>query len=115
MTADYEEDMAYYNRNAAKITVEATEQSILLSFTTLCDQLRNQQQVLAAARTSLAIKQDSYAAAQLKYEQGVISHNTLMTALDALDEAADTVDTAAIDLFTYYNNYCWAVEHGILN
>ena len=115
MAANYEEDMAHYNREAAKITVAATEQSILLSFTALCDQLRDQQQVLSAAQTSLAVKQSSYAAAQLKYEQGIISHNTLMTALDALNEAADTVDTAAIDLFTYYNNYCWAVEHGILN
>ena len=115
MAAEYEEDMAYYNRSAAKITVEATEQSILLSFTTLCDQIRDQQQVLNAAQTSLAVKQSSYAAAQLKYEQGTISYNTLMTAQDAMDEAADAVDTAAIDLFTYYNNYCWAVEHGILN
>ena len=115
MAAEYEEDMAYYNRSAAKITVEATEQSIMLSFTSLCDQIRDQQQVLAAARTSHAVKQDSYAAAQLKYEQGVISYNTLMTALDTLNEAADAADTAAIDLFTYYNNYCWAVEHGILN
>ena len=113
--ADYEEDMAHYNRAAAKLTVEATEQSILLSFTTLCDQIRDQQQVLSAARTTLAVKENSYAAAQLKYEQGAISHNTLMTALDAVNEAADAVDTAAIDLFTYYNNYCWAVEHGILN
>ena len=71
--------------------------------------------MLAAAKTTLAIKQDSYSAAQLKYEQGTISYNTLMTALDTLNEAADAVDTAAIDLFTYYNNYCWAVEHGILN
>ena len=115
MAAEYEEDMAFFNRAAAEITVEATEQSVMLAFTTLCDQIHDQQQVLAAARTTHAVKQDNYAAAQLKYEQGTISHNTLMTALDALNEAADAVDTAAIDLFTYYNNYCWAVEHGILN
>ena len=113
--ADYEEDVAYYNRAAAKLTLAATEQSILLSFTTLCDQIHDQQQVLNAAKTTLAVKQNSYAAAQLKYAQGTISYNALMTAQDAMDEAADAVDTAAIDLFTYYNNYCWAVEHGILN
>ena len=28
---------------------------------------------------------------------------------------SDTADTAAVDLFTSYNNYRWAVEHGILN
>lgn len=113
--ADYEVEAAYYNRSAAEFTLQATEQSIQLSFTTLCDQIRDQQQILSAAQTSLSVKQSSYAAAQLKYEQGIISYNTLMTALDAMNEAADTVDTAAIDLFTSYNNYCWAVEHGILN
>ena len=113
--AQYEVDMAYYTKSAADFTLQATEQSILLSFTALCDQIRDQQQILTAAQTTHSVKQSSYAAAQLKYEQGVISYNTLLTALDALNEAADAVDTAAIDLFTSYNNYCWAVEHGILN
>lgn len=113
--ADYEVDSAYYSAKAADLSKQAAEQAIELSFATLCDQLLDQQQVLSAAKTALAVKQDSFSAAQLKYEQGTISHNALMDAQDALNEAADTVDTAAIDLFTYYNNYCWAVEHGILN
>ena len=113
--ADYEFDAARYTIDAAELTLKATEQSIELSFASLLDQVRDQRQVLAAAQTSYAIKQDSFAAAQLKYEQGTISYNALMEAQDALDEAADAVDTAAIDLFTYYNNYCWAVEHGILS
>ncbi|MBQ8801223.1 MAG: TolC family protein [Clostridium sp.] len=113
--AGYEVDSAHYAAKAADLSKQATEQSIELTFANLCDQIRDQQQVLSAAKTTLTVKQDSYAAAQLKYEQGTISYNVLMDAQDALDEAADTVDTAAIDLFTYYNNYCWAVEHGILN
>lgn len=113
--ADYQFDAAKYTIDAAELTLQATEQSIELSFAALLDQVRDQQQVLAAAQTSLSVKQSSFAAAQLKYEQGTISYNALMEAQDALDEAADAVDTAAIDLFTYYNNYCWAVEHGIVN
>ena len=111
----WEKDAAYYNKQAADLSADATVLSIELSFASVCDKIRDCQQVLAAARTSHAVKQDSYAAAQLKYKQGVISYNALMSASDALDEAADTVDTAAIELFTAYNNYCWAVEHGILN
>ena len=77
--------------------------------------MKDQQQVLSAARTSRAVKKDALAAAQLKYEQGTISYHALMEAQDTLADAQDTVDTAAIDLFTYYNNYRWAVKSGILN
>jgi len=113
--AEYEIDSAHYAVKAADLSRKATIQSIELSFSTLCDQILDQQQVLNAAKTTLAVKQDAFAAAQLKYQQGTISHHALLDAQDALDEAADAVDTAAIDLFTFYNNYCWAVERGILN
>ena len=77
--------------------------------------MHDQQQVLSAAKTALAVKQDSYAAAQIKYEQGAISKNKLLESRDATEDAQDAVDTAAVDLFTAYNNYRWAVDHGILN
>jgi outer membrane protein TolC len=51
----------------------------------------------------------------MKYEQGTISKNTLLSAEDDLHAAEDTVQNAAIDLFSAYNTYCWAVQHGILN
>ena len=68
-----------------------------------------------AARTALAVEQDNYAVDQLKYEQGTISENTLLTAKDDLDTAQDTVNTAQRNLFSAYNNYRWAVDYGILN
>lgn len=52
---------------------------------------------------------------QLKYEQGTISYNELLTAQDDLAAAQDEVDTAAINLFSTYNTYRWAVDYGILN
>lgn len=113
--ADYEIDSARYAERAAELSWKAAKQSVELKFAALYDQVLDQQQVLAAAKTSLAVKQDSYAAAQLKYEQGAISQNKLLEARDALEEAQDAVDTAAIDLFTYFNNYRWAVKSGILN
>lgn len=57
----------------------------------------------------------SYAAQELKYQQGSISENTLLSARDTLQEAEETVESAKNDLFSAYNSYCWAVEHGILN
>ena len=114
-TAEYEVDSAWATVRAAKLSLDATKQNIELSFSALCDQVKDQQQVLSAARTSLSVKKDALAAAQLKYEQGTISYHALMEAQDTLADAQDTVDTAAIDLFTYYNNYRWAVKSGILN
>ena len=52
---------------------------------------------------------------RLKYEQGTISKNALLTAEDDLTAAKEAVNTAARNLFSSYNNYRWAVDHGILN
>jgi len=111
----YEVDAAEYTVTSAELSLKATEQSIELSFAALFDQIADQKQVITAARTALAVKEDSLAAAQLKYTQGSISHNALLEAENAVAEAQTAVDTALVDLFTYYNNYRWAVDHGILN
>ena len=55
------------------------------------------------------------AASELKYQQGAISQYELLSARDELADAEDAVESAAIDLFSAYNTYLWAVEHGILN
>ena len=113
--ADYELDVAAYAAQAAELSLDAAEQTYELGFRTLYDTVHDQKQVLAAARTALAVKEDNLAAARLKYQQGTLSRNALLSAQDARDDAQDTADTAAVDLFTSYNNYRWAVEHGILN
>ena len=100
---------------SAQYTYDATVQSYELKFRTLYAQVGDYKQILDAAQVSLASQQSSYAASQLKYEQGTISKNTLLSAEDELHAAEDAVQNAAIDLFTAYNTYCWAVQHGILN
>ena len=72
-------------------------------------------QIWEAAKVSLECEQSSYAASELKYQQGAISRNALLTAEDDLREAEEKVRAAAGDLFSTYNTYCWAVQHGILN
>ena len=71
--------------------------------------------MLSAARTALAVEEDSLAAARLKYQQGTISQNALLEAEDKVKTAQEKVDSAGIDLFSSYNTYRWAVDHGILN
>ena len=52
---------------------------------------------------------------ELKYQRGMISKNALLTAEDELKTAQESVQTAQDNLFSTYNNYRWAVDHGVLN
>ena len=88
-------------------------QSFETNFRILFNQVKDCKQLLDAART--ALEESNYAVDQLKYEQGTISYNELLTAQDDLAAAQDEVDTAAINLFSTYNTYRWAVDYGILN
>lgn len=117
---DYDEDSYEYraaenSAEAAECTYDDTLQTKELSFRTLYAQVLDCQQILEAAKVSLQCEEESFKASQLKYEQGTISHNALLTAQDELTTAQETVENAANDLFAAYNTYCWAASHGILN
>ena len=125
----YRDDANYYGYNesnyrfqqvkhtwqAAQYTYNAAVQSYELSFRSLYDSVKDSAQILNAAQTALAVKRADLQTAQTKYDQGAISENALHTAEDDLCAAQDTVTGAAHDLFTAYNNYCWAVEYGLIN
>lgn len=105
---------AKHKWNAAQFTYNNTVQSWELSFRSLYAQVKDCKQILEAAKVSLEGEKASAAAAELRYQQGTISENALLTARDALAEAEEKVFTAGNDLFSSYNSYCWAVQHGIL-
>ena len=111
----YEYQMALHQWQAAQYTYNATVQNFETNFRTLYNQVKDYKQVLDAARTALAVEESNYAVDQMKYEQGSISQNALLTAQDDVAAAQEAVDTAAINLFSSYNTYRWAVEYGILN
>lgn len=106
---------ARHTWKAAQHTYDATVQSFENRFLTLYNQVKDYQQVLDAAKTSLAFEKASYASMQLKYDQGSLAENKLLDAADKVSEAQEKVDAAGIDLFSAYNNYRWAVDYGILN
>ena len=125
----YKDDAAEYGYNekkyefrtakrtweTAQYTYNNTLQSYELKFRTLYAQVQDYKQTLDAAKVSLECEKASCAAAQLRYEQGTISANALLDAKDSLREAEEKVQTASNDLFSSYNTYRWAVEHGVLN
>ena len=112
---DYKKVQAKHTWQAAQYTYNAAVQNFELSFRSLYDSVKDCAQILTAAQTALECERADLAAAQLKYEQGTISANALHTAEDDLYTAQDTVSGAERDLFTAYNNYRWAVDHGLLN
>ena len=109
----YQYVQAQHSWQAAQYTHQATLTGFELTFRGLYDKVKDAWQVLGAAQTALTVQKDSYAAQELKYQQGSISKNALLDAGDTLASAQDTVDTARRSLFTAYNNYRWAVEYGI--
>ena len=113
--AVYLRDAGKHTWQAAQYTYNAAVQDYELRFRTLYAQVGDYKQIWEAAKVSLASQQEHFAASQLKYDQGTLSKNALLTAENDLRAAEDAVQTAGIDLFSAYNTYCWAVQHGILN
>lgn len=111
----YQRKSAEHTWKAAQYTYEAAVQSFELSFRTAFNAVADQQQILKASQTALALQQNTYASMELKYQQGSISKNALQDAKDDLDDAQTAVDTARHNLFTAYRTYRWAVDKGLLN
>jgi len=101
-------DAADYSYKEAKLQAE-------MKFRMLYAQLQDCRQIVKSAETALECEELACQAAELKYSQGAISENTLLAAKDELSAARDSLQTAKNDLFSTYNNYCWAVKHGVLN
>ena len=114
-STDYPYLSAKHQWQAAQYTYQAAHQSYELKFKTLYLQTKDCYQVWESAKVALAAEEAGFAAEELKFAQGRISQNAYCDAQDALAAAREKVATTGLDLFTSYNNYRWAVDHGILN
>ena len=99
-------DAADYGIKSAKLQAE-------MKFRSLYGELMDCRQVLTNAKSSLEVEQLAYQAEELKYNQGTISKNAFLAAADDLQAAKEAVLTAENNLFSTYNEYNWAVKHGI--
>lgn len=111
----YEYKKAKHTWNSAQYTYNHTIQEYERKFRTLYAQVQDCYQIWENAKVSLACEESNFKASELKYRQGTISQNAYLDAQDSLTAAEETVRTAANDLFSTYNTYCWAVQTGILN
>ena len=111
----YEYRKAKHTWNSAQYTYNNTVQEFELKFRTLYAQVQDCYQIWNSALVSLESEESNFRASEMKYQQGTISMNAYLDAQDALAAAEETVKSAANDLFSMYNTYCWAVQHGILN
>jgi len=117
---NYDEEKTMFRKakhtwQAAQHTYNDAIRGFELKFRTLHAQVLDYKQILESTKVSLESEKLEFAAAELKQSQGTISQNAYLTAKDDLQAAEDAVQKAAEDLFSAYNTYCWAVEHGILN
>lgn len=106
---------ARHTYESAKYEYQMSVQSFEMNFRNAFDSVKDYQQVLNSALTSLSYQESSYASMELKYRQGTISHNALLDAEDDLAEAKDAVSTARRNLFTAFRTYYWAVNYGVMN
>ena len=106
--------MARHTWTAAQDTYNVTVRGYELKFRTLYEQVRDYYQVWNASKDALETQRQLYQVSELQYKQGNISQNALLSAKDSLSEKEEAVRTAANNLFSSYNNYCWAVQSGIL-
>ena len=106
--------MAQHTWTAAQDTYNVTVRGYELKFRTLYEQVRDYYQVWNASKDALETQKQLYQVSELQYKQGNISQNALLSAKDSLSEKEEAVRTAANNLFASYNNYCWAVQSGIL-
>lgn len=99
--------------SAAEYGVKSAKLQAEMNFRSLYAELMDCRQVLTAAKASLEVEQLAYQAEELKYNKGTISKNAFLTAADELQTAKEAVLTAENNLFSTYNEYNWAVKHGI--
>lgn len=106
---------ALHTWTAAQSAYNAAIRNYELRFRTLYEQVKDFYQVWEASLVALEFQQASYAAQELRHQQGNLSVNALLSARDELETAEESVVSNANSLFSAYNNYCWAVQRGILN
>lgn len=107
---DYEDDVtstvdAY---EAAKLTLENTEESVTNSFRQMYLDVQDKKRLLDEAQAAYDMEEKNFAVDQLQYDRGMISQMDYLTAQDDLAAKQDAVTTAEHDLFTAYNTYDWA-------
>lgn len=111
----YQYKMAQHTYEAALLTEKSAIQNFELSFQRLYNQLSPALALCTSAENDLAYEEQVYQVAQLKHQQGNLSANALADAKDTWETAKRDYASAQMDLFTAWNNYQNAVQHGIVS
>lgn len=111
----YQYKMAQHTYEAALLTEKSAIQNFELSFQRLYNQLSPALALCTTAENDLSYEEQVYQVAQLKHQQGNLSANALADAKDTWETAKRDYASAQMDLFTAWNNYQNAVQHGIVS
>ena len=105
---------ARHNYYAAKYTYDKTVQDFELELRNLYLKTLDHQQIRQTAQAALSAELENCAAARMRYSQGFLSENALSAVEDKAAQAEEKLISTEYDLFSAYNTYRWAVDHGIL-
>ncbi len=111
----YQFKMAEHSYQAAIYKDQAAIADFELAFQKLYQAIPPAQTALAVKENDLLYAQQSYAAEELKFQQGNLSQAKLLEAKATVDSAQRDVAAAQLDLFTAYHNYRLAVEQGLVS
>lgn len=110
----YQFKMAEHSYQAAIYKDQAAIADFELAFQKLYQAIPPVQTALVVKENDLLYAQQSYAAEELKFQQGNLSQSKLLEAKATVDSAQRDVAAAQLDLFTAYHNYRLAVEQGLV-
>ncbi len=109
----YKYKMAEHTYQSAVYQHDASVQSFALSFQNAYRALAPARNALSRAENAHAYQEKLYASAELKYQLGKLSANGLLEEENKLKSAKRDVDAAELELFSAWNTYAQAVEHGL--
>lgn len=107
---DYEKFYTYtvHAFESAKYAYDAGEQQLIGSFSKLYNDLGEKARLVEQEQSNLEYETRVFEAVQLKYELGMISKNTYLSAEDTYKSAQAAVTKAQNELFASQNTYEWA-------
>lgn len=110
----YQYEVAEHTWNAAQVAHQASVEEFETAFRTLYDSLADYEQILESREAAVVYQQTLLDAARVRYDLGQASYSSVLTAEDNLSAAQSAAESARRDLFAARNNYCHAVEWGLL-
>jgi outer membrane protein TolC len=97
-----------------RTALQAAVNTFAASYKGICLAVPEKARLLDVAKETLTYQQHTFAIAEKQYQQGQLSKESYLQAQSALESAENSVAVAQIELVSAYNDYTWAMQHGVV-